>query len=281
MNKFPEWVKKKILVDENYQETKSVIKKYSLHTVCTDARCPNIYECFSKKYATFMILGNVCTRACKFCSVNHNQMPQPVDPQEPQHIARAVKELGLKYIVITSVTRDDLADGGAKHFADCINEIRKTSLDTKIEPLIPDFKGNVESVEIVLEAKPDILAHNVETVPALYSRVRPQANYTISLKILEHAKKKGFLTKSAMMVGFGETRNEIIQVMKDLRSIDCDFFVIGQYLKPSYESIDVKEFVRPEVFEEYRVIGEQMGFKKVFAGVFCRSSYMAELALTE
>ncbi|MGB9642994.1 MAG: lipoyl synthase [Candidatus Ratteibacteria bacterium] len=281
MKRFPEWVKKKIVVDENYEETKSVIKKYSLHTVCTDARCPNIYECFSKKYATFMILGNVCTRFCKFCSVNHNQLPQPVDPREPQHLARAVKELGLKYVVITSVTRDDLADGGAKHFADCINEIRKASLDTKIEPLIPDFKGSIESVEMVLEAKPDILAHNVETVPALYFRVRPQANYTVSLKILEHAKKKGFLTKSAIMVGLGETRNQIIQVMKDLRNIDCDFFVIGQYLKPSHESIDVKEFVKPEVFEEYRIIGEQMGFKKVFAGVFCRSSYMAELALTE
>jgi len=281
MNKFPDWVKKKIVVDEHYEETKAIIKQYSLHTVCTDARCPNIYECFSKKYATFMILGNVCSRACKFCSVNHNQKPQPVDPQEPEHIARAVQQLQLKYVVITSVTRDDLDDGGAKHFADCIRAIRKYNPQTKIEPLIPDFKGNTAFLEVVLEAKPDILAHNVETVPSLYSIVRPQADYSVSLKILEHAKKQGFLTKSAMMLGLGETEHQILQVMKDLRSIDCDFFVIGQYLKPSPESLDVKEFVRPEVFEQYRVIGEEMGFKKVFAGVFCRSSYMAELALTE
>ncbi|MCX7705379.1 MAG: lipoyl synthase [bacterium] len=281
MNKLPCWVRKKISTGTGYQLTKDIISKYGLTTVCTNARCPNIYECFEKRYATFMILGNICTRACGFCSVSHNKKPLPVDVDEPYHIAMAVKELGLKYVVITSVTRDDLFDGGAEHFSRCIRMIRKHNPETKIEPLVPDFKGNIEHLEIVLEALPDIFSHNLETVPALYPDVRPQANYKTSLKMLEYAKKKGFPIKSGIMVGLGETKQQILEVMNDLRNIDCDYFVIGQYLKPSSENLDVKEFIHPDIFQEYRIIGEKLGFKKVFSGVFCRSSYMAELAFTE
>jgi len=279
MNRLPEWVRKKITTNEDFGFTKEIIKKYKLNTVCTSARCPNIYECFSKKYATFMILGNVCTRNCKFCSVEHYGFPADVDMGEPENIAYAVRELGLKYVVITSVTRDDLDDGGAKHFANCIRRIKEINPETKIEPLIPDFKGSYSAIKTVLDARPDVIAHNLETVPSLYSIVRPQANYNVSLSVLEIAKKRNFLTKSGIMVGLGETEQQVIGVMEDLRKIDCDFFVIGQYLKPSRDCLDVKEFVRPEVFERYRIIGEKMGFKKVFAGVFCRSSYMAELAM--
>lgn len=281
MNKLPQWIRKKFLIAENYQYTRSIIEKYDLNTVCTHARCPNIYECFEKRYATFMIMGDICTRSCRFCSVSHSKKPFPVDAEEPENIAMAVKELGLKYAVITSVTRDDLQDSGASHFAKCIRAIRSLNSETKIEPLIPDLKGNIAHLEIILEASPDILSHNIETVPALYPEVRPQADYNTSLKILEHAKKSGFLTKSGIMVGLGETKKDVIDVMKNLRNIDCDYFVIGQYLKPSPENLDVKEFVHPDIFEEYRIAGEKLGFKRVFSGVFCRSSYMAELALME
>ncbi|MCM8758858.1 MAG: lipoyl synthase [Candidatus Omnitrophica bacterium] len=281
MNKLPYWIRKKISTGNGYQFTKDIISKYGLTTVCTNARCPNIYECFEKKYATFMILGDVCTRSCRFCSVNHNKKPLPVNPDEPENIAMAVKELGLKYVVITSVTRDDLSDGGASQFAKCIRAIKKVNPGTMVEPLIPDFKGDIKHLNTVLDSLPDILSHNVETVPLLYPEVRPQADYKTSLKILEHAKENGFLTKSAIMVGLGETKDQVIEVMKDLRSIGCDFFVIGQYLKPSPESLDVKEFVHPDVFQEYKIIGENIGFKKVFSGVFCRSSYMAELVFAE
>ncbi|MCM8822759.1 MAG: lipoyl synthase [Candidatus Omnitrophica bacterium] len=281
MNKFPEWIRKRIVISEKYRLTDAIIKKYMLNTVCANARCPNIYECFEKNYATFMILGDVCTRACKFCSVNHQNKPTFVDPNEPEKIAMAIRELGLRYVVITSVTRDDLSDGGAEHFSNCIRTIRKLNPETKIELLIPDLKGNIQHLDIILDAMPDVLSHNIETVQSLYAEVRPQADYRRSLKILEHAKRRNFLTKSALMLGLGETKNQVIETMRDLRQVGCDFFVIGQYLKPSSECADVKEFIRPGVFDEYRVIGENMGFKKVFSGVFCRSSYMAELALME
>jgi len=281
MRKIPDWIRKKISITDQFNFTKGVIEKYGLNTVCSHARCPNIFECFGKKYATFMILGNICTRSCRFCSVNHNGKVLPPEKKEPENIALAVKELQLKYVVITSVTRDDLEDGGASHYAECIRQIKKTNPETRIEPLIPDLKGNIQHLEIILEAKPDVLSHNIETVPSLYQKVRPQADYETSLRILNHAKKKGFLTKSGIMVGLGETKKEVMQVMKDLRSIGCDFFVIGQYLKPGSENIDVKEFIHPDVFEQYRIEGEKLGFRKVFSGVFCRSSYMAELALTQ
>ncbi len=279
MNRFPFWVRKTIRISKEYEETRQILEKYKIDTVCVHARCPNIYECFGKKYASFMILGSVCTRSCRFCSVNHNVDTFPVDPEEPERIAQATVELGLKYVVITSPTRDDLADGGAKHFADCIRAVRRKNPEIKIEPLIPDFKGNIKNLMIVLEAEPDIVSHNLETVPSLYGFVRPEANYNTSLDILRHAKKCGFLIKSGIMVGLGETFDEVVAVMNDLRGIGCDFFVIGQYLKSAPENLDVKEFIRPEVFEKYKQIGERMGFRMVFSGVFCRSSYMAELAI--
>ncbi len=211
--------------------------------------------------------------------VNHNKKPAIPDSDEPVKIALAVKDLQLKYVVITSVTRDDLDDDGAGHFAKCIYEIKKINPETAVEPLIPDLKGNLKHLDIILAEKPDIISHNIETVPSLYPVVRPQANYKVSLSILEYSKKKGFLTKSGIMVGLGETTNQVIEVMKDLRAAGCDFLVIGQYLKPGPENIEVKEFIHPDIFEEYRLMGQELGFKKVFSGVFCRSSYMADLAL--
>lgn len=279
MNRFPVWIKKTIRITEEYETTRQILEKHKLNTVCVHARCPNIYECFGKKYASFMILGSVCTRQCRFCSVSHNSGTSPVDPEEPEKIAEAVNQLGLRYVVITSPTRDDLADGGAKHFANCIAAVKRKNPETKIEPLIPDFKGNIENLMIVLAANPDIVSHNLETVPSLYSSVRPEASYIASLNILRHAKRNGFLTKSGIMVGLGETFDEVIGVMNDLRNIECDFFVIGQYLKSAPENLNVKEFIRPEIFEKYKKIGEKMGFRMVFSGVFCRSSYMAELAI--
>lgn len=278
MNKLPYWIKKKISITERYLFTKKIIERYHLNTVCTYARCPNIYECFERNYATFMILGNVCTRSCRFCSVTHTKVVHAPDPDEPEKIALAVKELNLKYVVITSVTRDDLEDCGAKHFASCIRAIKKINPGIRVEPLIPDMKGNFSHLDIILESMPDVLGHNIETVPALYPVIRPEAHYEISLSVIEYAKKKGFLTKSAIMVGMGETREQVFEVMKDLRKAGCDYFVIGQYLRPSPEHIEVKEFIHPEIFEQYRIVGESMGFKKVFSGVFCRSSYLAELA---
>ncbi len=278
MNRFPFWVKKTIKISPGYEATKQILGTYKLNTVCVNARCPNIYECFGKRYASFMILGNICTRSCRFCSVNHAN-PMPVDIQEPQRLAEAIKQLGLMYVVITSPTRDDLPDGGAKHFSDCIAAIRRKNLHTRIEPLIPDFKADINNLRIVLDAKPDIISHNLETVSSLYPWVRPQADYFGSLYILEQAKKYGMVTKSGVMVGLGETFNQVIDTMKDLRDVGCDFFVIGQYLKSAPENLDVKEFIAPEVFENYREIGEKMGFQMVFSGVFYRSSYMAERAM--
>jgi len=276
--KFPEWVRKKIVITPEYEETRRILRDSGLNTVCEHARCPNVCECYGRKYATFMILGSVCTRNCAFCSVEKGK-PVPPDPAEPEKIAGAVRKLGLRYVVLTSVTRDDLPDGGAGHFAACIRAIHESSPGSKVEVLIPDFMGDRASLRVVLSSNPDVLAHNLETVPSLYSAIRPGADYHASLRVLEWSKQDGFLTKSGIMAGLGETHEEVLQVMRDLRSAGCDFFVIGQYLQPSKSNFPVKEFIRPEVFEAYRKTGEEMGFKKVFAGTFCRSSYMAEEAL--
>lgn len=277
--KFPGWVKKKVLITPLYTETRRILHGFGLNTVCEHARCPNIYECYGKSYATFMILGSVCTRNCTFCSVQKGR-PEPVDFEEPGKIAEAAKELGLKYIVLTSVTRDDLADGGAGHFAACVCAIRNRLPDSRVEVLIPDFQGNKRNLEKVLASRPAVIGHNLETVRSLYPAVRPLADYQTSIEILKWSKQAGFLVKSGIMVGLGETHEEIMEVMKDLRSIDCDFFVIGQYLQPAKESYPVKKFVSPEKFNEYKKIGETLGFKKVFSGTFCRSSYMAEQAFS-
>ena len=272
----PQWIKKKVRVNKNYYYVKSLLKELGLHTVCESAFCPNIYECFSKKYATFMILGNTCTRNCKFCGVNSGK-PEPVDEKEPEKIAAGVKKLSLKYAVITSVTRDDLPDGGANHFAEVTRKIKELNAGkTKIELLIPDFHGEKRNLNIVFESNPDVISHNIETVLSLYSSVRPEASYSISLKVLDEIKKAGFPSKSSFMLGLGENKKEVIKMMEDLRKVNCEFLVIGQYLQPSKNAFPVKEYIKPEIFEEYKEIGEKMGFKRVFAGTFFRSSYMAE-----
>jgi len=273
----PEWLKKRAPQQELLQEMQKLLRSLSLHTVCEEARCPNIGECFTRKTATFMILGDRCTRNCRFCAVKKGN-PLPLDPQEPENVAKAVNKLRLKYVVITSVTRDDLDDGGANQFAKTIKEIRKLNKGVKIEVLIPDFKGSLSSLKKVIEAKPFVLNHNLETIPRLYSEVRPLANYERSLKLLEQAKElnSSIYTKSGLMVGLGETFGEVIEVMKDLRRVKCDILTIGQYLRPSIKHLPVKEYVRPEKFEEYEKIGKSQGFLSVISGPFVRSSYRAK-----
>ena len=269
----PSWIKKKVFISENYNYVKEVLEEFKINTVCVSAVCPNIYECFSRKYVTFMILGNVCTRNCKFCGVKKGK-PEKVDEKEGEKIASAVRKLNMKYVVITSVTRDDLPDGGASHYNSVIRKVKETG--AFVEVLIPDFKGKIENLKIVMEARPDVISHNVETVPSLYPVIRPKANYKTSLKVIEEVKKNGFITKSGFMLGLGETRKEVFKMMEDLINSGCDYLVVGQYLKPSENAIEVKEFVSPEFFEEIKEIGKKMGFKNVFAGTFYRSSYMAE-----
>ena len=277
----PSWIKKRAPKEEILQEMKHLLRSLSLHTVCEEARCPNIGECFAKKTATFMILGNRCTRNCRFCAVE-KENPLPLDPLEPENVARAVNRLSLRYVVITSVTRDDLPDGGASQFARTIKEIRRINKDgIRIEILIPDFKGSLSSLEAVVEARPDVLNHNLETVPRLYRMVRPKADYSRSLELLRRGKEmnSGIYTKSGLMVGLGENFGEVVEVMKDLREVGCDILTIGQYLRPSPEHLEVKEFVKPEKFREYETVGQSVGFPCVAASPFVRSSYQAKEAL--
>lgn len=279
MEKIPAWIKKKVSINENYHYVRKVLEELSLHTVCESAVCPNIYECFGKKYATFMILGDTCTRNCKFCGVKKGK-PEPVDEKEPERIALAIEKLGIKYAVITSVTRDDLSDGGANQFAKVTEKIKEFGDETKIELLIPDFKGVLKNLEIIFKVKPDVISHNLETVPSFYSSIRPMSDYSTSLKILSYVKENGFMTKSGFMLGFGEEKEEVLETMEDLRKVNCDFLVIGQYLRPSKDAISVKEYIKPEVFHEHIEIGEKMGFEKVLAGPFFRTSYMAEQCIS-
>lgn len=274
----PDWLKIKIDNLDQIRRTKQMLQKLSLHTVCEEALCPNLVECFGRKTATFMILGNHCTRNCRFCNVT-TKRPGPIDKNEPDHVAQAVQELGLKHVVITSVTRDDLADGGSKHFADVINKIKETSKDVTIEVLIPDFKGDLEALLTVIKAQPNIINHNVETVPRLYPGVRPQASYKRSLKLLENVKKHSKIyTKSGIMVGLGEKEEEVIEVFKDLRSVDCDLLTIGQYLAPSPNHHPIIEYIEPIQFDAYKEITDDLGFKHVISAPFARSSYHADEA---
>jgi len=277
--RLPSWLTKKFSSGEaeGIRNMEKLLKSLSLHTVCQEARCPNIGECFSRKTATFMILGNICTRNCRFCAVKKGT-PLPPDPEEPENVAKAVDKLGLKYVVITSVTRDDLPDGGAHQFVRTINSIKKLCGErTLIEVLIPDFGGVMSSLRKVLEAKPLVLNHNLETVPRLYAKVRPQANYQRSIELLERCKKISpqIYTKSGLMVGLGEKMDEVIEVMKDLRSVNCDILTIGQYLRPTSKHLEVKEFIPPEIFSRYREIAYSLGFIYVASSPFVRSSYMA------
>ncbi len=276
----PEWLKIDMAKGGSLTYVKDILEKYSLNTVCEEANCPNRMECFSKKTATFMILGSECSRNCKFCNVSHGVL-EKVDPHEPENIAKATVEMGLDHVVITTVTRDDLPDGGAGHFAKVVNAIRVRDNNVAIELLISDLQGVKEDIKTVVESKPEIINHNVETVPRLYSGVRPMAIYERSLDVLKQVKEMDntILTKSGIMLGLGETEEEVIEVMKDLRKIGCDFLTIGQYLAPSNKHHPVIEYVKPEVFERYRIKGEELGFSYVASSPLVRSSYKAADAM--
>jgi len=259
---------------------KDLLDGLNLHTVCESAICPNVGACFAEGTATFMILGDVCTRNCSFCSVKHGN-PFPPDPAEPHRVARAAQKLNLEHVVVTSVTRDDLPDGGAFLFAQTVREIKYLLPDTSTELLIPDLEGKQENLRTVLEANPDILAHNIETVPRLYATIRPQAHYRRSLHLLKLSKEisPDTITKSGMMIGLGETREEILETMQYLREVDCDVLTIGQYLRPTKHNVEVNEYIHPQVFEEYREEGYGRGFKFVASAPFVRSSFHAKKTL--
>lgn len=272
----PEWLRIKKREGENLGYVKHILNDLSLNTVCEAANCPNRAECFSKRTATFMILGRECTRNCRFCNVSSNPVEQ-VNPEEPANVAEATVKLGLQHVVITSVTRDDLADGGADHFAKTIKAIKEKNSEIIVEVLIPDLQGDVDALKVVLDAKPDILNHNVETVPRLYPDVRPMAIYERSLEVLENSKKldPNMLTKTGIMLGLGEKEEEVIQVFKDLREKGCDFLTVGQYLPPSDEHVELVEYVHPDQFEKYKQEALKLGFKFVASSPLVRSSYKA------
>ncbi len=276
----PIWLKVKASFDEDYRRMKKLLSQSELHTVCQEANCPNIGQCFSQKTATFMILGRICTRSCAFCDVEKG-VPMGLDPDEPARLADLTKDLGLEYVVITSVTRDDLKDGGATHFARTIARIRKATPKTKIEVLIPDFQGSPEALSSVIRSRPQVLNHNLETVERLYPQVRPEAVYHRSLELLHHAKRvdQNLITKSGLMVGLGETWEEIIESMRDLRKADCDLLTIGQYLRPGRRSYEVRKYYHPDEFQELKRSGESLGFKNVEAAPLVRSSYQAKKQL--
>ena len=277
--KKPNWMKKRIKNPKNIEKTREILSNLDLNSVCENAHCPNMGECFAKKTATFMIMGNICTRNCRFCAVQSGE-PQPLDKNEPQNLAKAVKKLGLQHVVITSVTRDDLKDGGATHFKNIVKQIQELTNNSEvtIEVLTPDFKMNKSALDKILKVQPDIFNHNLETVPRLYSVIRPEAEYQRSLDVLNYVKKNNqgnIFTKSGIMLGMGEKKQEIINIMKDLREIDCDIITIGQYLQPGPEHYPVKKYIKPEEFKEYENIGQKLGFKYVAAGPYIRSSYQA------
>jgi lipoic acid synthetase len=274
----PAWIRVRSPGGPGYARVKALLRQHNLHTVCEEASCPNIGECFGHGTATFMIMGDLCTRRCPFCDVAHGR-PQPLDPQEPQHLAAAVATLGLEYVVVTSVDRDDLRDGGAAHFAACIRALRSQAPGVRIEILVPDFRGRMEpALSALSEALPDVFNHNLETVPRLYKQVRPGADYRWSLELLMRFKGEHpeVPTKSGLMVGLGETLEEIERVMQDLREHHCDMLTIGQYLAPSRHHLPVARYVEPEAFEHLARLGREMGFANVASGPLVRSSYHAD-----
>lgn len=275
--KRPEWLKAKFPSGPNFRELKELMRSNNLHTVCEEAHCPNIGDCWERRTATFMILGSVCTRSCGFCAVDTGR-PPTYDILEPGRVAAATRHLNLKHVVVTSVARDELDDGGAEIFARTIRAIHRQVPNCSVEVLIPDFKGREQSLRTVVEAHPEILNHNTETVPRLYLRVRPQAKYERTLTLLERAKQmdSGMVTKSGIMVGLGETRDEIHQVMSDLRSVECDVLTVGQYLRPSREHLPLEKYYTPREFEEIKLEGLEMGFSHVESGPLVRSSYHAD-----
>jgi lipoic acid synthetase len=274
----PEWLRVKAPQWQRVGSVKEILRDLSLNTVCEEASCPNIGECFQAGTATFLIMGPACTRACPYCDIDFEKKPQPLDATEPIRLAEAVKRLNLNHVVITSVNRDDLPDGGASQFVRCIEENRKISPKTTIEVLIPDLCGNWEALAIILSANPEVLNHNTETIPRLYRRTRPQGDYGRSLELLKRTRQiaPSTYTKSGLMVGLGETDAEIRQVMEDLRTVDCDILTLGQYLQPTQKHLGVQEFVTPEQFEAWRIFGESIGFLQVVSSPLTRSSYHAE-----
>lgn len=274
--RLPEWLKRRAPDPAALVRMKRLVDGLQLHTVCESANCPNQGECFSQGTATFMILGDICTRNCAFCAVESGR-PKPLDASEPEHLVEAIRRLRLKHVVITSVTRDDLNDGGAAQFAECIEVIRDYDPSVTVEVLIPDFQGSLPALKLVLASSPTVLNHNVETVPRLYPEVRPQADYECSIELLRRVKveEPAILTKSGLMVGLGETHQEVIEVMQDLREADCDFLTIGQYLQPSRQHHQIIRFIPPAEFDEYRRTGEGIGFRSVASAPFVRSSFHA------
>jgi lipoic acid synthetase len=277
--KRPEWLKARIPSGENYTALLEIMRREKLFTVCEEARCPNMGECWNAGTATFMILGDICTRSCGFCAVKTGRPDYGLDWDEPRRVAEAAEKMRLRHAVITSVNRDERADGGAPIFAEVIKQLRARVPGIRVEVLIPDFKGGEEALNIVLNARPDVLDHNVETVPRLYRIVRPQANYAQSLEVLIRSKRRGFTTKTGVMVGIGEETEEVIEVMRDLRAIDCDIFTIGQYLQPTKNHLPVDRYVHPDEFKMFKEEGLKMGFRHVESGPLVRSSYHAESQL--
>lgn len=273
----PPWLRRRLPTKPAYGKVRGLLNDSRLHTVCQEAKCPNQWECFSCQTATFLIMGSRCTRNCRFCAVAHGPS-EPPDPGEPIRVAEAARDMGLRYIVVTSVTRDDLPDGGAGFFAQTIYEIRKKIPDALVEVLIPDFQGNADAIRTVVKARPDVLNHNLETVPRLYSSVRPEAEYSRSLALLKQVKacNAEIPTKSGLMLGLGETRDEIRETLEDLLDADCRILTLGQYLQPSKDHLPVEQFIPPEEFDKWRETALKMGFSEVASGPFVRSSYHAK-----
>ena len=273
--RLPDYLKRPIIDTDKTRTVRRILKSKCLNTVCENARCPNKNECYTKNTATFLIMGNNCTRNCRYCNITCSK-PEPLDGNEPLHIAEAVKDLGLKYAVITSVTRDDLPDGGAEHFANCIYEIRKISPDIKIEILTPDFKGNKNSLDTIIKAHPDVFNHNIETVRKIFRTARPQGNYDCSLDVLKYVKdNSNIITKSGLMIGLGETFEDIEETLVDLKSSGCDIVTIGQYIQPSKAHLEVSKYYTPDEYEKLKAIAEQLGIKHYQIGPLVRSSYRA------
>ena len=280
MRRHPDWLKVKIPGGANYVKMKSLLRNSKLHTICEEAKCPNIAECFGNGTAVFLIMGDVCTRNCRYCNVSHGS-PKKINVNEPIDIAESVKNLGLKYVVITSVTRDDLEDGGADIFYKTVSEIKKINKDCKIELLIPDFKGDMNSLEKVIYSKPDVINHNIEVVKDLFNDIRPEGNYNLSLKLLGEIKtiNPKMKTKSGFMIGLGETDKQVIATLKDLKKSNVNFLTIGQYLQPSKNHIEIKKYYTPQEFNEFKKIAIDLGFSYVESGPLVRSSYHADKAL--
>ena len=280
MRRHPDWLKVKIGGGESFIKMKSILRNAKLHTICEEAKCPNIAECFGSGTAVFLILGDICTRNCKYCNVKHGK-PLSLNPDEPKDVAESVKELGLKYVVITSVTRDDLEDGGACVFYDTVKEIKKQNENCKVEVLIPDFKGRIKSLKKVIDAKPNVINHNIEVVQELFPEIRPEGDYKTSLGLLRNIKNidQKVKTKSGFMIGIGENKEQILKTIKDLREADVDFLTIGQYLQPTKEHAEIKKYYTPKEFDKLKKTALDMSFDHVESGPLVRSSYHAEKAI--